>query len=176
MKDSKKKNVMRKLRLTICGVMLFGFGMAQTQVFIVDNNFNAPTGTNVFTTLQEAADAAEANPGMDIIQVKPSSSNYGDVLITTEVILEGIGFNLTKDFPMNSEVNDITLTDRGDGSDNASNSIIRGLIIEDIFLGVKTSGSNYTLSNVIIENCRIDSRIGNFTGDANVDNLVVKFN
>ena len=115
---------MRKLLLTIGGTLIFGFGVAQTQVFIVDNNFNAPTGTNVFTTLQEAADAAELNPGLDIIQVKPSSSNYGNVSITTEVILEGIGFNLTKDFPLFSQVTDITLTDTGNGSDNASNSII----------------------------------------------------
>ena len=66
---------MKTLRTTCIAIFAFSLYMncwAQA-IWIADNNFNAPTGANVFPTIQEAIDAASAG---DIVHVQPSPTTY----------------------------------------------------------------------------------------------------
>lgn len=135
--------------LIVFGVVNQSIGQ---DVFIADNNFNAPTGANVFPTIQEAADAASAG---DFIYIQPSPTTYGSVIIEKELHLVGIGFNLDKDFPHESTMTDITLRNNVDNTSNPSNSTITGLDVRDITPNKRT-GLDYTLSGVKIYNCQIN--------------------
>lgn len=121
-------------------------------VFIADNNFNAPTGTNIFPTVQEAIDAASAG---DFIYIQPSPNAYGSAVVEKELHLVGIGFNLDKDFPHESVMVDITLRNNVDNTSNASNSTITGIRFQDLF-PLKRSGLDYTLDGIKVYNCDFD--------------------
>ena len=127
--------------------------MAQT-TRVADNNFNAPTGPNVYSTIQAAVNAA--SPG-DIIQVQPSPTTYGNVTIGTPgLTLMGIGFNLVgKDIPLTSRMGSISLTNNTDNTLDADGTIITGLQITILYLGTNT-GPAYTLQNILVENCAMD--------------------
>ncbi len=144
--------------------------LAQT-TRIVDHNFNAPTGADVFSTLQAAVDAA--NDG-DIIQVQPSATAYGNVTIDKRITLIGIGFNLTKEIPYQSTVGTINLTRNATNAENASGSVITGLIISTINLGVP-NGATYTLSDVTIHNCSV-ATISGATNGVPLNNLLIYAN
>ncbi|WP_420317806.1 hypothetical protein [Ekhidna sp.] len=127
---------------------------AQT-VRIVDNNSNAPTGDNVYATLQAAADAASAG---DSIYVQPSPTTYGSIVVEKELHLIGIGFNLTKDLPHSSRITNITLRSNSDNTENASKSTITGLHLSNIYLTRNTNGGPvFTLDTVTIHNNLITS-------------------
>jgi hypothetical protein len=120
---------------------------------VADNNFNAPTGPNVYSTIQAAVNAS--SPG-DIIQVQPSPTTYGSVSINKpNLTLMGIGFNVDKDIPLSSNMGSITLTNNADNTSDSDGTVIRGLYIDNIFPGYKT-GPTYVLENIIIENCNIN--------------------
>jgi hypothetical protein len=138
---------------------------------MVDNNFNAPNGPLIFTTLQEAADQADLMPGTQIIQVKPSPNNYGNVTLRTPVILQGIGFDLTKEFPYESIIGDINLSVKGDLSENATGTLITGLRIDEIFLSITTA---VNLANVEVFN-NVIGRIQLASGRT-VDNYLFRYN
>ncbi len=143
---------------------------AQT-IRVVDNNFNAPTGSNVYATLQEAVDAATAG---DIIHVQPSPTTYGNVSIDKQLTVKGIGFNLDKDIPLQSNIGAVTFTNNIDNTSDASGSIITGLTTGAINLGLAT-GPAFTLQNVTIDNC-LFQYIANFTGSTYMplDNIEIR--
>lgn len=78
---------------------------AQT-IRIVDNNINAPKGPNVFSTIQEAHDAADHG---DIIHIIPSHVPYGDATILKQLHFYGIGFNPDRENPYLSRIGQIIL-------------------------------------------------------------------
>ena len=121
-------------------------------VWIADNNFNAPTGSNVFPTIQEAIDAAEAG---DYVYVQPSATTYGTAVIEKEIHLVGIGFNLDKDLPLTSNMSDVILRNNIDNTSNASNSTITGLSLRDVYFITYPAAPVFTLDNVTISKCII---------------------
>jgi hypothetical protein len=154
-------------RLTIILLIITAHvSIAQPTTWIVDHNFNAPTGANVFSTLQAAVDAAADG---DIIQVQPSATAYGSATLDKRITLLGIGFNLTKEIPYQSTVLDINLTRNAASAENASGSIITGLTIRTLTLG-SPNGAAYTLSDVTVHNCRIQTLSGS---TAPLNNLLI---
>ncbi|MEM6643471.1 MAG: hypothetical protein AAF616_10870 [Bacteroidota bacterium] len=156
--------------------LLLTVGLTAQTIRIVDNNPNAPTGANIFGTIQEAIDAASAG---DTIYIQPSAIQYGIGTARIELHFRGIGFNLDKDIPYISEVNRINLYGAADGSTNPSNSTITGLEIAQIRLGKEFSGDqDYTLAGVRIFNNRITTSVTWNTGNSitTIDDLTVAFN
>jgi len=150
-------------------LLLVNYQVFAQNIFIADNNFNAPTGPNVFPTVQEAVDAASAG---DIVHVQPSPNTYSNVSIDKQITLLGIGFNLDKDFPLQSTMGSITLTNNIDNTSDASGTVISGLETGAIFLGFLT-GATFTLQDLVIENC-LSSNIRNLNGYADIDNLEIR--
>jgi len=142
-------------------------------IWIADNNPNAPTGSNIFGTIQEAIDAATAG---DTIYIQPSNTAYGTGTTEVELHFRGIGFNLDKDIPYQSSVFRLNLYGAPDGSTNASNSTVSGLnITSGLYLGRNSSGDQYyTLNGVRVFNNSVNS----FTYSAAVknDDLLVAYN
>lgn len=161
---------MKTLKLIVCLAFASNIALSQA-ILIVDHNFNAPTGANIYATLQEAVDAAATG---DIIQVQPSPTAYGNVSIDKQVTLMGIGFNLTKEVPLISTLGTITLTNTIDNGDDASGTIITGLNFTWLYLGVLT-GPAYTLSDVTVHNNTVDY-IYNISTYSDIDNLKVYSN
>lgn len=155
-----------KQLLAICailGVSFFSFGQS---TLIANNNPGAPGGDHVFTTLQAAVDSAQDG---DVIYVIPSSISYGDVLIDKSLTLLGVGFNPSKAVGTRSKVDELTLKD---GS--ASNTRIDGLVsAEQLILG-QVSGT-FTISNVIVENCRFARIVQNHTSSF-MGNFIIRNN
>ena len=121
-------------------------------VRIADNNFNAPQGDNIFSTIQEAVDASGSG---DIVYIQPSPTSYGSVTLEKQVHLVGIGFNLDKDAPHISQMTDIVFQNNVDNTNNPSNSTITGLKIRDIYIIKQNGTANYTLEGVEISNNEI---------------------
>lgn len=141
---------------------------AQT-IRIADNTANRPTGANVYSTVQLAHDAAA--PG-DIVFVQPSSINYGDLVINRPITLRGIGFNTGRDIPTESILNNITLTNRVDGTSNASGTTLEGIRANDVNLGTLTGSFTYTLQNIRVNNCAV-VRLFRASGYQPLQNLIV---
>ncbi|MEP5612750.1 MAG: hypothetical protein ABJP45_10900 [Cyclobacteriaceae bacterium] len=128
------------------------FGATAQGVKIADNNFNAPTGDDIYPTIQAAIDAAD--PG-DYVYVQPSPTTYGSVHIEKEIHLVGIGFNLDKDSPLQSTMLDVTLRNNIDNTSDASNSSVTGLTIRDIYTTIYPGAPTITLEGLKISNCQI---------------------
>lgn len=141
---------------------------AQT-IRIADNNPNAPTGVNIFSTIQAAVDAAA--PG-DIVYITPSLTNYGNVTISKRIKLVGIGFNTPELGSRSSALNNITLLSSADGVNSTSNSEFSGFTFFDFTF---TAGGVGTLpyNDILIEN--IGGRFINYSGAHNpINNLTVR--
>ena len=93
---------------SVCLLLGSFSSFAQTPtVFLVDNTPGAPSGTHVFSTLDDALTAATAG---DIIHVQPSTTSYGTVTINVaDISIFGIGFNPDKDLPILSTFASITV-------------------------------------------------------------------
>lgn len=141
---------------------------AQTTL-IVDNNFNAPTGAHIYSTLQAASNAANSG---DTIQVQPSPITYGNISINKPVYLVGIGFNVVKDIAFESRIGTITLTNKDDLTTLSSGTVITGLRLSNIFLGVKTGAGSWSLQNITISNCIINALYSS-SSYVNIDGLEV---
>jgi hypothetical protein len=147
--------VMKKI-FTVLGIFIYASAIGQTTK-IVDNNFNAPTGPHIYSTIQAAANAANAG---DTIQIQPSPNAYGNVTINKPLVLVGIGFNVVKDIPLTSVMGNISLANNADNTSNASGTVITGLQFGILYPGGKV-GANYTLDNVKVYNCRFDYAFAN---------------
>ncbi|MEI9918994.1 MAG: hypothetical protein WDO14_09370 [Bacteroidota bacterium] len=139
-----------KLFVFLLAVPLLGY--SQT-IRIADNNALRPMGANIYNTIQLAVDAAQ--PG-DIVYVQPSLTSYGDVTITKQITLRGIGFNTGKDQSFNSTLANIGLTNNAANSTNASGTIIEGIAANNIYVGYQTGSFTYTLQNITIRNCSLN--------------------
>ena len=152
---------------------LFSISVSGQTIWVADNNFNAPTGTNVFSTIQAAVNAAA--PG-DIIQVQPSPNTYGNVTIDKQnLTLMGIGFNVDKDIPLTSIVGNITLTNTPDNTSDADGTRIIGLQFNILNLAPNT-GPAFTLENILVQSCQLTSYINstNFGNYSPTDGLEVR--
>ncbi len=140
------------MKTTIIFIALFASQslFAQT-VWVADNNLNAPTGPNVFSTIQAAVNAAADG---DIVQVQPSITTYGNASINKQLTLMGIGFALDKDIPLSSIMGDIYLRNNSDNTSNANGTIVKGLIFDGIYLAYRGTTPFFTLQNVLIQNCQ----------------------
>jgi hypothetical protein len=148
-------------------------------ILIANNNPGAPTGTQVYPNLQDAIDAAGLN---DIIHVIPSSTSYGDVVISASYLtLQGIGINPDKAVGTKSTTGKITIQNgvnniKIDGIEVSNNYIqlghtstgnITNIIVENCIAGhVSQYSSSVTIGNVIIRN---NVLIGTASGDPNID-------
>jgi hypothetical protein len=127
--------------------------IAQT-TWVADNNVGAPTGPYIFTTVQAAVDAAA--PG-DIVQVQPSPKVYGAVTIRTKnITLKGIGFNVDKETPLLSILDNIALSNNAANDSDADGAIIEDLQFRDLVVAVNT-GPAFLLQNVLVQNCLFNS-------------------
>jgi len=162
---------------------LLVFAASGQTIRIADNNANAPTGANVYTganALQNAINAAV--PG-DIVYVQPSPTVHPEIIIDKRITLRGIGFNTGKDLPLQSQVVAITLTNKDDGTTNASGTNIEGMTVFGvpnvsfgiIRLGVQTGSFGYTLRDITISKCSTSS-LGIYRGSGYrpAENITVK--
>lgn len=127
-----------KLLLIAC---LFTAYLSEATVLVVDNNGNAPSG--VFTTISTAISTASAG---DTLLITPSSSTYGNANISKALVLIGVGFNPDMEIPFTSKVGSVTI------QTVASGTKLIGLEFTSVLSLGNTTG---TLSNLVIENCRI---------------------
>ncbi|MEN8248275.1 MAG: hypothetical protein ABFS32_05040 [Bacteroidota bacterium] len=152
--------------LTVLFIFFATSSFAQN-IWVADNNYNAPTGDHVFASLQDAINAASAG---DIVQVQPSPNSYGNVSIADSITLIGIGFNVDKDMPLKSIVGNISLTNNIENTKNASGTVVKGIEFSQFLLASNT-GPAYTLKNILIKNCQFSYiRIV----DSPVDNLEIR--
>ena len=140
-----------KHALFLLGILLISSAYSQT-VRIADNNFNAPTGDEIYATIQEAIDAAD--PG-DFVYVQPSPTSYGNATIEKEIHLVGIGFNLDKDAPLTSTMLDVNFRNNIDNTSDASNSSVTGLTIRDLYTTIYPGAPTITLEGLKVSNCGI---------------------
>ncbi len=161
---------MKKILFTLFTLSLF-ITSAQS-IWIADNNPSAPTGTNIFGTIQEAIDAAVAG---DTIYIQPSPTTYAGGTSNVELHFRGIGFNLDKDIPYTSNVTSINLYGAPDGSTNPSNSSVSGLTITNLRLGKAAGGDpSYTLVGVRVFNNSVSTIT--YGIPVPVDDLLIAFN
>ncbi len=160
---------MKKILLLICSLSL-AFGLSAQNVFIADNNFNAPTGANIFPTIQEAIDAASAG---DFIYIQPSVNTYGNAVFDKELHIRGIGFDLDKDLPFLSVMGFLTLENNADNTSNPSNSTIKGMQISVLTLRFQSGSVTYNLDGVTVENCFVSTITGTSAAIISTANLQV---
>ncbi|MFY0626550.1 MAG: hypothetical protein JXR07_09655 [Reichenbachiella sp.] len=138
---------------------LFG---TKAATLVANNNPGAPTGTNVYTTLQAAINASSAG---DVIYVVPSQVIYDDVTIDKSLTLLGAGFRPDKDLSIPSEVADISI--------EANDVRISGLVSANTwYMGWNQNTETYT--NITIENCRFGRLRMSSTNNATISNLLVR--
>ncbi len=136
-------------------LLLFSWTLNAQTIFRV-NNSPGVTGVNVYTTIQDAHDAASDG---DIIYVEPSLDFYGGLVCTKRLTILGNGF-----FHVNNE-NDSFETKQSilysgivfdTGSDS---SVVRGLTIGSPSLPNSNSIEGKAVNKIQISNCRIYGKI-----------------
>ncbi len=144
---------------TLALIMIAGtLSLSAQKIITVDNSEGSSAQ---FDDLQTAIFSAEAG---DIIYIHPSETDYGNVAVTKTLTL--IGF-------AHSDPDKETSVARINLDQNTSNSRFSGLHVKGLFY-VGESRSSATLSNITIENCRVDGTLDFIT--ANVDNVVIRGN
>lgn len=136
---------MKSVTLTLA-LLLSGILVGSATVRVVDQNGNAPTG--VYSTFSSAHGDAQAG---DTILLIPSTASYGNLTISKEITLLGIGFNPASSSGTTSKVGSLFFQNGSNGTK------IIGLEISNIVYLGYTNAS--ILSNVVIENCLITSYI-----------------
>ncbi len=160
-----------KTYLTGLLILLITIVHAQT-VWVADNNFNAPTGANVFNTIQAAVNAASDG---DIVQVQPSPTTYGNASIDKQLTLMGIGFNVDKDVAHLSNMGAIYLRNNIDNSNDSDGTIITGLNFTFLWPGFDT-GPDFVLENILIQNCQFQYlyNINTLNGYSPIDGFEIR--
>lgn len=148
-------------RFLVFSLTLLWTGVAYAQtIHMANNNANAPSGDNIYATLQEAIN--EASSG-DIIHVIPSSASYESVEIGSKALtILGIGFNPDKDVALKSEVFKLSLLEGSEGTKIAGLKIgevvggVQDLTIESCFIsGQIDFDAAPSLNNLLIRNCYV---------------------
>ena len=120
--------------------------VSSATVLVVDQNGNAPSG--VYSTFALAHGQAQAG---DTILLTPSTATYGNITISKEITVLGIGFNPASSSATTSKVSQIYFQLGSNGTK------IIGLEIQSIvYLGYTNATS---VSDIVIENCLISSYI-----------------
>ncbi|MFK7954051.1 MAG: hypothetical protein AB8B73_14480 [Ekhidna sp.] len=129
-------------------------------VITVDNNGNAPSGVEASLTVA----VTNATVG-DTLLIIPSSTSYGNVILNKQLTVIGVGFNPDMEIPFTSKVGNVTVQPA------ASGSKVIGLEITGQFIFGGTAGS---LSDVVLENCRINYI--NSTSISSLTNILIRQN
>lgn len=157
-----------KILLTI-SLTLFSL-LANSAIWVANNNPGAATGTNVFTGTNALRDAHTAASAGDIIYVVPSPISYGNLNIIKAITIFGVGIRPTKDLGAKSIVNVIKI--------DASNVRLSGLVnnssISEIQIGYNAGAVN--IDAITIENCRMTRIIMTNTTSATISNLLIRNN
>ena len=99
--------LMKKLSTTLLFVLLALASQVASAQTIRRVNNNGITGTNIYTTIQAAHDAATAG---DIIQLEPSTISYGNLSCTKQLSFVGPGYFLSENQPPALQANVIPAT------------------------------------------------------------------
>ncbi len=159
--------------LIVLSAAVLCMGNAYGAIFVADNNLNAPTGNNVFSSLQSALNAAQVG---DTVQVTPSPTVYGNITIDRRLTVYGGGLNPDKDRYLRSVVGTITFSSNTLFQTNASGTVISGLQA-----GAATF-SGGALSNIVIERCwfytggRISRSSGSSVDSLRIRNCIIDIN
>lgn len=158
---------MKKKVLATFVALACALSVQAQNILIANNNSGAPTGTQVYTTLQDAIDAAVTN---DIIHVVPSTTSYGDVTISTSnITLQGVGLNANKAVGTKSITGGITV------SNGVSGLKIAGLTVDNNSIVLGSAGNGAAITGIIIENCRI-GHVEQAFGTTPVANVIIRNN
>ncbi|NNF74249.1 MAG: hypothetical protein HKN00_03625 [Flavobacteriaceae bacterium] len=149
---------MKKLYLIFCFALIPLMGLSQN-VITVDNRANSGAD---YTSVVDAHTNAIAG---DTIQVHPSATNYGNLTITKQIVLVGMGHN-----PANSADNVRAYVVGITISSFAFNTVITGLRINAI-----SASTNTDISGVKILNNYINSNVTG-TSNGNADNWIIEGN
>ena len=110
-------------------------------------------------------DAITASVNDDVIYVVPSIINYGNIVIDKGITIFGIGIRSDKDLGAKSIVTRIDI--------DASNVRVSGMIsTEFVYLG--NNSNSVTLSNIVIENCRIQRLLQTLDGTVALGNVLIR--
>ncbi|WP_373517143.1 hypothetical protein [Pricia sp.] len=145
----------RKITFQVVAFMAtFQFMSAQSTI-TVDNT---PGSNAQFSDLQIAIASAQSG---DIIYIQPSEVSYGDILVDKPLTLTGFAHSGEKQ----TLIRDIRF------GEAASNCKFSGLRITNQFR-VQLNDESVTLTNMVIENCRIDGSMSFLQGG--VDNMIIR--
>lgn len=154
---------MKSLKILILVFFITTITTAQT-IHTVDNRSHSGA---MFTDLQTAIDAAVAG---DIIHVHPSATNYGNIIISKELKLIGLGHDPTTHVEgLTALINSISF--RGD----AANSVVTGLTISSINYSI-SSPTIVDLDNIHIIHNKITSGISVNLSTGLADNWIIEGN
>lgn len=158
------------LLLTSC-ILLLNTANAQT-IRIADNNLVRPTGTNVYSTLQAAINAAQPD---DIVYITPSNTSYGDATIAKRIVLQGVGFNVGLG-DRTSTVGTISLNSSTDGINSCSGSTLREFNATTITLleGIGSPGFNDIIIEKVISSISTSGTIAGFYLNRAINNLIIR--
>ena len=147
--------------LVLMTVSLMGFGQTIRRV-----NNNGLTGTNIYSTIQDAHDAASDG---DLIYIEGTKSSYGGFVCTKQLIFIGTGYFLMENGPMQALANESLINGGVEFDAGSSGSILYGVNIN--FIGLSSYASTSTrvkVSNITISRCRIEHSINVESGLSNV--------
>ncbi len=119
---------------------------AQT-IRIADNNANAPTGANIYATLQSAIDAAVPD---DIVYITPSVTSYGNATVGKRITIKGVGHGIVEIAPRSSVIGTLTIVNSSNGTDNISGLVLTGFSFTTIQFAAGTGSGSY--NNILAEN------------------------
>ncbi|MEL0454606.1 hypothetical protein WJN01_00085 [Flavobacteriaceae bacterium SZ-1-7] len=151
--------------IATCAMLFSVWFVLQAQtVRYVDNNQGAPTASGLnYTSVQAAVNASAAG---DIIYIQPSPNGYGDINMTKQLSIYGLGHNPSLNAGQVATVNNILFR-----SANASGSKISGLNIYGIYL----DNGTYDNHDIVITNNRIVYVAGNST-TSKANNVIISGN
>ncbi|MFV0570895.1 MAG: hypothetical protein ACK5M1_00495 [Xanthomarina gelatinilytica] len=169
---------MKKI-ISLIALMVFGLTQAQT-ILIVDNNNNIDTSPSHMYNTFNAAIAAASNG--DIIYVQPSVTNYGNVNISKEVSVYGMGHTPELNAGRSATFGSITISNSnvklaGIQSNNAINitGTVQDIIIENNSLNNVYLNSAVT-TNLTLQGNIIDGNLGLSPNNNNSVNTTITHN
>lgn len=158
-------------RLFAIALMLLAVNFTFAQnVITVDNN---STNAADYTSLQEAINAASNG---DIIYVQHSNTSYGNVNVTKPLTIIGRSWNetnfITYTNTFNIKSSDVVIRGlhilNGLNIQAATNTPISNIQVKECRSGLVTIGTNYPVSNVVLQGNRFEDRLHQYTNATNI--------
>ncbi|MFN6088120.1 MAG: hypothetical protein ACK47E_05180 [Cyclobacteriaceae bacterium] len=158
-----------KISLLTSHILLLCIATHAQTIRIADNNVIRPTGTNVYSTLQAAIDAAQPD---DIVYITPSNTSYGNVTLAKRIALQGVGYNSGLG-DRNSTLGTLNLTSSIDGVNSVSGSVLKGFSASAITFTASGIGTP-TFDNIVIE--KVSTNYINVSSPATkeINNLIIR--